>query len=92
MLVIYNITLHLWFNTTLQTQLNIPKSQEAEREPRIIPLLISVSYGSCHSQWAGPNVRHCSKSYCSVVGTVAAAQYFPVSLIPETEREADQVK
>ena len=42
--------------------------------------------------WAGPNVRHYSKSYCSVAGTVAAAQYFPVSPIPETEREADQVK
>ena len=33
-----------------------------------------------------------AKGYCSVAGTVAAAQYFPVSLIPETEREADQVK
>ena len=33
-----------------------------------------------------------AKSYCSVAGTVAAAQYFPISPIPETEREADQVK
>ena len=33
-----------------------------------------------------------AKGYCSVTGTVAAAQYFPVSPIPETEREADQVK
>ena len=33
-----------------------------------------------------------AKRYCSVAGTVAAAQYFPVSPIPETEREADQVK
>jgi hypothetical protein len=32
------------------------------------------------------------KSYCSVAGTVAAARYFPVSPIPETEREIDQLK
>ena len=30
--------------------------------------------------------------YCSVAGTAVAAQYFPVSPIPETEREPDQLK
>ena len=33
-----------------------------------------------------------AKIYCSAAGNVAAAQYFPASPIPETEREADQVK
>ena len=28
--------------------------------------------------WAGPNVRHLAKNYCSVAVTVTATQYFPV--------------